>query len=146
MCSYTFDTTAMMALENRRAGISRVVHAAKDAGTRIIVPANVMAEWWRGGGRGQQRVLDLLGPALKIAEVTERIARIAGEALAWYKTQRKDRVTCLVTIDATVMATACLVGRDNATVPVTIYTGDTKDMPVLSRFRLFPGVSLLPPT
>ena len=141
----TFDTGALIALQRKRASISSVVRHARTSRTIVLVPANVLAEWWRGGARGQRDVLEALRPSLKIQDVTEAIARLAGEALAWYGRQTDERIAARLTIDATVMATACLCGRENATLPTTIYTSDSDDMARLTDFELFPGVLLAPP-
>lgn len=120
--------------------------------TPVIVPTTVLSEWWRSGGRAHERALEILKPVIQIEVLTERVAKVASNALAWYSTTLKttdaterERLTALVTIDATVLATACLLGRKTSTTPVTVYTGDMKDMQALANFKEFPGVVLLPP-
>lgn len=127
MGALTLDSGALIALENRKAGMSKILEVARLDGRPILAPANAVAEWWRGG-REQRDILS----ALTIVDVTEQIAKLAGEALAWlYGRNREARVNSLVTVDATVIATAALYGPD-------LYTGDSDDMRRLGVF--FPSV------
>jgi hypothetical protein len=48
MGGLTLDTGALVALERNRRDIGKVVEAAVQTGARITVPANAIAEWWRG--------------------------------------------------------------------------------------------------
>jgi hypothetical protein len=123
MGGLTLDTGALIALEKRRKGMGEVVKAA--AGLGITVPSTVIAEWWRG--RTDRR--DYVRNMFVVQDVDERIAKLAGEALAWWGGDVDDRVT----IDATVMATAALHGPN-------LYTGDFDDMDRFAGF--FPAVKL----
>ena len=58
MRTVTLDTGALIALERRRARMWKVLHRARELGVVPIVPADVVAEWWRG--RSDIRV-DILG-------------------------------------------------------------------------------------
>lgn len=119
----TFDTGALIAIERRRDRIGRVLRIAGRDGVPVVVPAVVLAEWWRG--RPESRVADVL-KGLTIEPVNESIARNAGEALA--------EVPSATTIDAIVMASAALRGG-------VVYTSDVDDLERLSRH--FPEVRVL---
>ena len=106
----TLDTGALMAYERRNARITRALRFAKDAHAAIIVPAVVLAEWWRGSPRPLMRSV-LAG--VTVAPVDERMARVAGEAMA--------AIPEATTIDALVMATAALRGG-------IVYTSDVDDL------------------
>jgi predicted nucleic acid-binding protein len=128
MGALTLDTGALLALERHRKGMTEVVEAVREGGDSITVPANAIAEWWRG--RTDRRVY--VRQTFVIREVDEEIAKLAGEALAWLKRQDVD-VDDGITIDATVIATAALHGPN-------LYTGDFDDM---QRFHgFFPTVKL----
>ena len=123
----TFDTAALIALERRHKAMSDVLGTARREKAAIIIPAAVVAEWWRGRTDRREYVLRMA----VVQELDEPLARSAGEALAWLK--RRERMDERLTIDATVMATAALFGPN-------LYTGDFDD---LSRFpKFFPGVRL----
>lgn len=144
MPTLTFDTGALVALQDGRRGrlgVAQLVRTAAAEGDIVLVSANVLAEWWRGGSRGQWDVLRLLKRSLRIQPVTEDVAKLAGEALGWYGRQHTGRSPERLTFDATVMATACLHGRKSHEEPAIIYTGDA-DMWDLTDFELFPNVVL----
>jgi hypothetical protein len=128
----TLDTGALIALESRRKRITKIVEVARQCDHTILVPMNAVAEWWRGG-RLQEELLASFTPIT----VTERIARVAGEALAALY-GRQDRLSALTTIDATVMATAALHGANQEGAP--LYTGDLDDLTLFAAF--FPNVRL----
>lgn len=118
----TFDTGALIALEARRKRITEILAAARTLRTRITVPTVVVAEWWRGQKGRIARILD----AVVVEPLDERVARIAGEALA--RTQGSNA------IDAIVMASAAQRGD-------IVYTSDVGDLSVLSTH--FPAVRVL---
>jgi predicted nucleic acid-binding protein len=125
MGGLTLDTGALIALEKNRKGMVEIVRAATADGVRIIVPANVLAEWWRGRSDRREYVLGMF----EVKDVDAKIGKLAGEALAWLDGDVNDKVT----IDATVMATAALYGP-------SLLTGDRDDM---DRFKgFFPSVRL----
>ncbi len=111
----TFDTGALLAIERRRDRMLRVLRAAEQTSTPIVVPAVVLAEWWRG--RPSARMTMLL-EAMTIEPLGEQVARVAGEALA--------AVAGATTIDALVMASAALRGG-------VVYTSDIGDLERLGR-------------
>jgi hypothetical protein len=125
MGGLTLDTSALIALEKRRKGMGEVVRVAADGGVRITAPANAVAEWWRG--RTDRR--DYVFGMVVVRDVDAKIAKLAGEAVAWFDGDVDD----LVTIHATVMATAALYGPN-------LYTGDFADMERFAGF--FPAVKL----
>jgi len=125
MGGLTLDTGALIALEKSRKGMGEVVRAATADGVRIIVPAIVLSEWWRGRTDRRDYVLGMF----EVKDVDAKIGKLAGEALARLGRDVDDRIT----IDATVMATAALHGP-------SLFTGDRDDMDRFSGF--FPSVRL----
>jgi predicted nucleic acid-binding protein len=119
----TFDTGALIAIERRRDRMLRVVRAAEQTATPIVVPAVVLAEWWRGRPRAR---MALLLDGVAIEPIGEVVAKIAGAALA--------AVPGATTVDAIVMASASLRGG-------VVYTSDIEDFVRLSRH--FPAVRVL---
>jgi predicted nucleic acid-binding protein len=89
---------------------------------RIVVPADVVAEWWRG-----QKTLRLgILASVDVEPLTEELAKAAGEALA--------AVKGATLVDAIVMASAASRGD-------LVYTSDVEE---LERLRTrFPGVRVL---
>jgi predicted nucleic acid-binding protein len=128
MAGLTLDTGALVALERYRRDMVKVVETARQAGATITVPANVLAEWWRG--RTDRR--DYVRKMFVVQDVDEKVAKLAGEAMSSLK-RRRVVVDDRVTIDATVMATAALCGPE-------LYTGNFDDMDLFGRF--FPSVKL----
>jgi predicted nucleic acid-binding protein len=127
MGGLTLDTGALLGLERNRRDIGKVIETARQGRDSITIPANAIAEWWRGRTDRRDYVLKMG----TIQDVDARIARLAGEALASLK--RHVEVNVRVTIDATVMATAALHGTN-------LYTGDFDDMERFAGF--FPAVRL----
>jgi predicted nucleic acid-binding protein len=119
----TFDTGALIAIERRKDRMLRVLRAAEQTSTPIVVPAVVLAEWWRK--RPSVRMSMLL-EAVTIEPVDAHLARMAGEAVA--------AISGATTIDALVMASAALRGG-------VVYTSDVGDL--LRLGRRFPEVRVL---
>jgi predicted nucleic acid-binding protein len=119
----TFDTGALIAIERRRDRMLRVLRAAEQTGTPIVVPAVVLTEWWRG--RPSARMQMLLD-GLSVESVGPALARVAGEALA--------AVPSATAIDAIVVASAAQRGG-------VVYTSDLEDLERLARH--FRGVRVL---
>ena len=118
----TFDTGMLVALERRRQSAWAVFRRLHERSAPITVPAPVVAEWWRG----RTDVREAIHLAVQVEPLTDRVARLAGEALA--------SVTRATTIDAFVMASAALRGD-------VVYSGDVSDLERLRAF--FPGVRVL---
>ena len=97
----------------------KVLHRARDLGVLPIVPADVVAEWWRGRSDIREHILE----SVMIEPLTDRLARLAGECLA--------SVGGATTVDAIVMASAAQRGD-------AVYTSDVTDLERLRSF--FPGV------
>jgi predicted nucleic acid-binding protein len=118
----TFDTGALIALERRRLRMKEVFEHALVREQRIVVPADVVAEWWRG-----QKTLRLgILASVDVEPLTEELAKAAGEALA--------AVKGATLVDAIVMASAASRGD-------LFYTSDVEE---LERLRTrFPGVRVL---
>jgi predicted nucleic acid-binding protein len=106
----TLDTGALIAFERRNARITGALRSAQQEYADIVVPAVVLAEWWRGPPRELMR---RFLAAVTIAPADERVARAAGEAMA--------AIPRATTVDALVMATAALRGG-------VVYTSDVDDL------------------
>jgi predicted nucleic acid-binding protein len=118
----TFDTGALIALERRRQRMKDVFEHALAREQRIVVPADVVAEWWRGQTTLRLGIL----ASVDVEPLTEELAKAAGEALAAVKGS--------TLVDAIVMASAASRGD-------LVYTSDIDD---LERLRTrFPGVRVL---
>lgn len=122
MTSITFDTGALIALERGNARMRVAVRTAQDRGALITVPAVVIAEWWREDSKRNRLILS----SFIIEPTTERLARIAGEAMA--------EVPAASAIDAIVIASAAQRGD-------TVFTSDLEDLDPLR--RCFPSVRVL---
>lgn len=105
----TFDTGALIALERRRQRALGVLRMASEDGLLITVPVAVIGEWWRGRTDVRDDILD----AVDIEEMTEALAKRAGEALA--------AVPGATLVDAIVMASAAARGD-------VVYTSDFEDL------------------
>jgi len=118
----TFDTGALIALERRRLRMRQVLERARARDQVITVPADVIAEWWRGATDLRNAILD----AVDVEPLTLRVAKIAGEAIA--------AVPGATLVDAIVVASAASRGD-------IIYSSDVHD---LERLRgVFPSVRIL---
>lgn len=122
MIGLTFDTGALIALERRRPRMREILERAVESNQRVIVPADVVTEWWRGRTEIRERILDWV----EVEPLTEPLARIAGEALAAVKGS--------TLVDAVVMASAASRGD-------VVYTSDVADLEALRRH--FPTVRVL---
>jgi predicted nucleic acid-binding protein len=105
----TLDTGALIDLESRGSRMAKVVHVATANRVVITVPAPVVAEFWRGSSRRHDGILAMFD----IEPLTERLAKLAGEALA--------AVPGSTVVDAMVMASAALRGD-------VVYTSDEHDL------------------
>jgi predicted nucleic acid-binding protein len=95
---------------------------AHDERRTITIPAPVIVEWWRGRSDVREHIL----ASVVIEPLSDRLARIAGEALA--------AVSGATAIDAVVMASAAQRGD-------VVYTSDVDDLQRFARF--FPDVRVL---
>jgi predicted nucleic acid-binding protein len=111
----TFDTGALIALEGRSGRARKVLERATELKVRITVPSAVIAEWWRG--RSDHR--DAIVAAVRVEPLSERLAKLAGEALA--------SVRGSTAIDAIVMASAAQRGD-------VVYTSDVHDLQALAAY------------
>lgn len=123
----TFHTGALIGLERRRHAIRRVFATAIENSVAIVVPAVVVAEWWRRGAHEKERAIILR--AVRVEVLHEHVARLAGIAIGL--------VPGAGTIDAIVMASASLRGD-------TVYTSDPDDLGELrDRVPEFAAVQVL---
>jgi hypothetical protein len=118
----TFDTGMLISLERRKQRAWEIYRRAQERRVPIVIPAPVLGEWWRGQTELRQAIVR----SVRIEPLTERVAMLAGEALA--------AVTDATTIDAFVMSFAALRGD-------VVYTSDADNMEKLRTF--FPGVRVL---
>ena len=118
----TFDTGALIALERRSQRARRIVERAAELRVRIVVPAVIMTEWWRG--RTDLRVK--IAAAVLVEPLSDALARLAGEAVAAVKSA--------TAVDAILMASAAQRGD-------LVYTSDVEDLERLRSF--FPAVRVL---
>ncbi len=95
----------------------KVLQRARALGVVPVVPADVVAEWWRGRSDIREHIL----ASIVVEPLTERLARIAGECLA--------KVKGATTVDAIVMASAAARGD-------AVYTSDVDDLERLRAFFL----------
>ncbi len=119
MSSVTLDTGALIALERRRPRMWKVLQRARELGVVPVVPAGVIAEWWRGRSDIREHIL----ASVVVEPLTASLARLAGECLA--------RVEGATPVDAIVMASAAQRGD-------AVYTSDVADLERLRAF--FPPV------
>ncbi len=119
MTTVTFDTGALIALERRRFRMWAVLRRVAEHGAVPVVPADVVAEWWRGRSDIREHILGFVS----VEPLTEPLARLAGEAIA--------KVEGATTVDAIVMASAAQRGD-------AVYTADVADLERLRAF--FPSV------
>lgn len=117
----TLDTGALIALERRRARIWKVLHRAYGLGITPVVPADVVAEWWRDRTDVREHIL----ASVTVEPLTEALAKLAGEAIGG--------VRGATVVDAIVMASAAQRGD-------AVYTSDVDDLERLRAF--FPSVRI----
>ncbi len=121
--TFTFDTGMLIALERRKRRATEAFRAIVRRGSLPIVPAVVVAEWWRGRTDIREEILD----AVIVEDMPPRLCRAAGEALG--------AVRGSTLADAIVMASAALRGGG------VVYTSDPGDLERLRRY--FPTVRVL---
>ncbi len=122
MTDITLDTGALIALERRRLRMRQILERALVLDQRITVPADVVAEWWRGRTDVREAILR----CVDVEPLSEQLAKVAGEALA--------HLPGATLVDAIVMASASSRGG-------VVYTSDVDD---LERLRSrFPSVRVL---
>jgi predicted nucleic acid-binding protein len=120
----TLDTGALIALERGDRRMRRVLLGATRTEVQITVPTPVLVEWWRGSR--QRRLQDELLASVDIEPLSERLAKIAGEAVG--------HVRGATAVDAIVMASAAQRGD-------IVYTSDFDDMQKLR--EVFPSVTVM---
>lgn len=121
--TFTFDTGMLIALERRKRRATDSFQNIIRRGFLPIVPAVVLAEWWRGRTDVREDIL----AAVVVEDMPATLCRAAGEALA--------AVRGATLTDAVVMASAALRGGG------ILYTGDVDD---LARLQVhFPTVRVI---
>ena len=105
----TLDTGALIALERRNPRMAKIIHEATAERVVVTVPAAVVAEWWRGSSRRTGGILAMFN----VEPLTERLAKLTGEALA--------AVEGASVVDAMVMVSAAIRGD-------VVYTSDEDDL------------------
>ncbi|WP_394820483.1 hypothetical protein [Pendulispora albinea] len=123
---FVLDTGALIEAERpgpRMRGFLSMVHHGRAA---AVTPTSCVLEWWRKRTDRCEKVLALVN----VEPLTLAAAQAAGVALG----KMKERVDSKLSIDASVLATASLLGA-------MVLTGDFDD---LSRVAThFPGVRVL---
>jgi predicted nucleic acid-binding protein len=122
MIGVTFDTGALIALESRKQRIRGILERALAKQQRITVPADVIAEWWRGRTDLREHIL----ASVDVEPLTDELARVVGQALGL--------VRGATLVDTVVMASAATRGD-------VVYTSDIDDLSRLSGY--VPGVRVL---
>ena len=110
MPGIVYDTGVLLAVERGSRTVARLHQQAVAAGVRPIVPANVLAEAWRGG---PQPPLSLLLKGCLVTALDDRLARATGAACA--KAGTRD------VVDASVVVTAAALGA-------VVVTSDPDDL------------------
>lgn len=108
----TFDTGALIGLERSRHSMRKVYDTAMTRDVPVVVPAVVVAEWWRAGVREKKRALVLR--SMRVEPLSDHMARMAGVVLTL--------VPRATTIDAIVMASASQRAME------VVYTSDVGDL------------------
>lgn len=121
--TFTFDTGMLIALERRKRRATDAFQAIVRRGFLPVVPAVVLAEWWRGRTDVREELL----AAVIVEDMAPSLCRAAGEALA--------AVRGATLADAVVMASASLRGGG------VVYTSDHDDLTRLARH--FRGILIL---
>ncbi len=79
MSGFVFDAGALVAFERNDRTVVLLVERLLALGARIVVPAGVVGQVWRDGGR-QVRLARLLGsPVIAVEPLDDRRARAAGQ-------------------------------------------------------------------
>jgi hypothetical protein len=99
-----------------------VMLSAHAAGAVVTVPAVVVSEWWRGQTKLRSRII----ASIDVEPMTERLAKLAGEALA--------AIPGSTVVDAIVMASAAQRGD-------LVFTSELHDL--LRLQTRFPSVRVL---
>ena len=121
--TFTFDTGMLIALERRKQRATEAFRNIVRRGFLPIVPAVVLAEWWRGRSDLREDIL----AAVLVEDMPPALSRAAGEALG--------AIQGSSLADAIVMASAALRGGG------IVYTADLDDLNRLQRH--FPTVRVL---
>ena len=121
--NFTFDPGMLIALERRKRHAVEAFQTIVRRGSLPVVPAVVLAEWWRGRTDVREDIL----AAVIVENMPPALCRAAGEAL------RTVRGSTLV--DAVVMASAALRGGG------VVYTSDVEDLARLQQH--FPTVHVV---
>lgn len=118
----TLDTGMLIGLERRRFGARERLDHLLRRRLPVVVPAVVIAEWWRGRSDVREKIL----ASVTVEPLSEATARLAGEAMA--------AVRGATVVDAVVMASAAARGD-------VVYTSDADDLVRLRAF--FPNVRVI---
>jgi hypothetical protein len=110
MPGIVYDTGALLAVERGNRAVARLHLQAVASGVRPVVPANVLAQAWRGG---PQASLSLLLKGCLVTAMDDRLARAVGAACG--KAGTRD------VVDASVVVTAAALGA-------VVVTSDPDDL------------------
>jgi predicted nucleic acid-binding protein len=106
MAGLTLDTGALIAVERRQRRVLQILERAKRDRLIPVVPAQVLAQYWRGGS-GQQATVASLLRGCRIETLTEDRAREAGNLLGRSRTNDEtDAVVALIAHEQGAVATS----------------------------------------
>lgn len=112
------DAGALIAVERGSRAVQALLERVNDGGTKILVPAGVVAEVWRDGAR-QARIAKLLAAAeTEVVPLNDRRARVAGIMLG------------LAGAGSVVDASVVVCAREHGT-DVPVLTSDPGDLSAL---------------
>ena len=75
MTGITLDTGALIGLERRKQRMREILERALERDQPITIPADVVAEWWRGRTDLRERILE----SVDVEPLSESLAKLAGE-------------------------------------------------------------------
>ncbi|HET7386371.1 MAG TPA: PIN domain-containing protein [Nocardioidaceae bacterium] len=78
MTGLTLDTGALIALERRSPRITALLQRASEQRMSLAIPAGVVAQAWRGGGRQARLARLLAAPETEIVSLDSQAARAVG--------------------------------------------------------------------
>ncbi|MGH8896056.1 MAG: PIN domain-containing protein [Egibacteraceae bacterium] len=79
MSGATLDAGALIAFERNERAVVSLVARAYERGDRLAVPAGVVAQTWRNGGRQVRLVRLLAAPITEVVPLDDRTARAVGQ-------------------------------------------------------------------
>lgn len=125
MTGATLDSGALIAFERGQPRMVALVERATARGLRLAVPAGVVAQTWRGGGREARLSRLLRAPLTEVVSLDELAARTIGVVCA--------RTGATDVVDVSVVVCARERGH-------RVVSGDPDDLRAID-----PGLTVVPP-